>query len=324
MTLLTTPPFPFPFLGAGDATYYETWEVYVRFARRPKPLELRAIKRAAPESADSVELQGIDLRVAGEPPRGKSDARLNEAIERWLLAAHERCPIGVAFRAEDLESGGTRMSAWHVASVKKIAEVLARYEDVVQGKASELASDFFGRMLSMVGAKALPARLRPWADPVRTAVTSTDEKLLAALRTRARTDRALAEACMRAGDLKLHHDVRSARRLYDVAIENPDLDKNAYCNALFTLKRVGREDPRKLGAIGQRFIDRAMPHAKANPTILINVAALRLERGDRAGALAALELAAKRKAPELKGLRDHPAFAALRGEPRFARIFARA
>lgn len=323
MALLTKPPFPFPFIGAGAAAYYESCAVYVRFVRVPQPVELRAIKRAAPTQLHAFRLDGKDLLAAGDLEPRRAEAGLNAAIERWLIAAHETCPIAVAVRPEDLEAGGTKLSAWHVASVKKIAAVLAGFDDVIRGKGTELAGELFARMLSTVGAKALPARFRPWVDPVRMAMTASDDKALAMLRARARKDCTLATACMRAADLKLHSDLRAARKLYDVAIENPDLDPRAYCNALFTLKRVGREDPKQLRAVAQRFIDRALPHAAANPTILLNVAALRLEHGDRAGALAALELAAKRKAPELPAMRDQPAFAALRGEPRFDALFAR-
>ena len=321
MPLLTKPPFPFPFIGAGPATYYESCAIYIRFVRVPKPRELRAIKRAAPDALHAIRLDGKDLLAAGDlEPRG-SHARLNEAIERWLIAAHACCPIAVAVRPEDLESGGTKLSAWHAASVKTIGTVLAGFADVMRGKGSELAGELFAHLLATVGAKSLPARFRPWADPVRMATTASDEKSLATLRARARIDHTLATACMRAAEMKLHSDVRSARKLYDVAIENPDLDPRVYCNALFTLKRVGREDPKQLREVAQRFIDRALPHASANPTILLNVAALRLEGGDRAGALATLELAARRKAPELPAMRDQPAFAALRGEPRFDRLF---
>src|SRR5690606_22737941 len=43
----------------------------------------------------------------------------NQDIEAWLRYSHEQCPIRVAFRAEDYESGGTELSDWHEWSVKQ-------------------------------------------------------------------------------------------------------------------------------------------------------------------------------------------------------------
>jgi len=53
-------------------------------------------------------------------------ARFNADIERWLQASHAVVPILVAYRAPDLEAGGTAFSAWHDESVKQVKAILAK------------------------------------------------------------------------------------------------------------------------------------------------------------------------------------------------------
>ena len=144
----------FAFFGAGDATYFEWAAVHVLFARDLTPRERKAIAARVPSPlTDSVTWKGRHLVVASGqtvhadiadawPEGGKGGAkrkpvqvdedgesfffakdsqvdRFNEDIERWLNEAHARCPILAAYRPEDEESGGTKLSGWHRWSLKQ-------------------------------------------------------------------------------------------------------------------------------------------------------------------------------------------------------------
>jgi hypothetical protein len=59
--------FPFPFFGAGEATYFEWAEVHVRFARPPTEAEREAIAaRVPPPLRDSIDWDGAQLMVASD------------------------------------------------------------------------------------------------------------------------------------------------------------------------------------------------------------------------------------------------------------------
>lgn len=123
--------YAFPFIGAGDASYFEWAEVHVRFERTPTKSQRAAIgSDVPPPLRDEVLWDGPNLRVSsgqfahldmaqaykaddGEQPelagRFPSAApspvdRFNEDIERWLIEAHDQVPIALAFRREDAES----------------------------------------------------------------------------------------------------------------------------------------------------------------------------------------------------------------------------
>ncbi|WP_327010082.1 hypothetical protein OHA72_24285 [Dactylosporangium sp. NBC_01737] len=157
--------FPFPFFGAGEATYFEWAEVCVRFAREPAEGERAAIARRVPPPLMPAEDEqdrvwaGPLLTVGSDQfahmwiienyPKEDDDEtdddveggfpfaavsrvrRFNEDIEAWLRFAHEQCPILVAYRPEDGESGGTELSAWHDWSVARADEVLAAFDPAV-------------------------------------------------------------------------------------------------------------------------------------------------------------------------------------------------
>ena len=64
-------------------------------------------------------------------------ARFNADIERWLQAAHEIVPIAVAYRGQDEEAGGTKLSDWHAASVAKVPELEKRLGKPKKGSTLE-------------------------------------------------------------------------------------------------------------------------------------------------------------------------------------------
>jgi hypothetical protein len=139
---------PFPFWGAGDASYFEWGEVIVRFKMKPTRAQVNAIKDCAPppitpEKRDfrgSMLMAGSDqfLHIAiadsyyddNDDNAGWADGRFffastagvnkfNADIERWLLEIHAICPVEAAYRREDGESGGTELSKWHTESLKQ-------------------------------------------------------------------------------------------------------------------------------------------------------------------------------------------------------------
>lgn len=145
----------FPFIGAGDASYFEWAEVFVCFERVPTTAEAARIEQRVPVPLrDSIRWTGPVVAVASQQGVGRwiaaayaeapaspaelttqsrfqvapaaAYATFNDDIEAWLVAAHAVAPILVAYRREDHEAGGTRLSDWHRASVPALPGVIAR------------------------------------------------------------------------------------------------------------------------------------------------------------------------------------------------------
>lgn len=153
--------FPFPFVGSGDASYFEWGEVFVQFTTTPTPAVQKKIAALVPPPLQTSRAWAGALFHAGSgqtlhraidktyPAKRKTSGKKKSAaapdkrwffadeeqveafnldIVRWLLEAHALCPILVAYRAQDGESGGTRLDAWHKWSVKKVPELLPSFE----------------------------------------------------------------------------------------------------------------------------------------------------------------------------------------------------
>lgn len=211
----TAASYPFPFFGAGDASYFEWAEVHVRFSRPPTRTEKAAIgKRVPPPLRDSIDWEGEQLMVASgqfahivisdayaADPNDKSSAddddedfdedgeygsrfffaktsqvtKFNEDIEAWLQFAHTKCPILCAFRHEDGESGGTKLSAWHKWSMKQLPPLLPRLEALMIENRDGCASYMLRGILAMAMEnateksrdKVLPEHFRDWLEPGR-------------------------------------------------------------------------------------------------------------------------------------------------------------
>jgi hypothetical protein len=71
--------------------------------------------KALEEGSDDDDDLDDSLAMGGE------EAKFNADIETWLLALHKKQPILFAARREDGEAGGTKLGAWHKASVKMYA-----------------------------------------------------------------------------------------------------------------------------------------------------------------------------------------------------------
>lgn len=150
--------YPFPFFGAGDATYYLWAEIHVRFVREPTEREREAIEGTIPvplrETVDWSEprqvvaasglcLQGALSRTYPAKP-GDEDflgpdgwfhaapsrvEGFNDDIESWLRHAHRRCPILVAYRGTDGDD--TRLSDWHDWSVRRLPRLMPELESIL-------------------------------------------------------------------------------------------------------------------------------------------------------------------------------------------------
>ena len=72
--------------------------------------------KALEEGSDDDDDLDDSLAMGGE------ETKFNADIEAWLLALHKKQPILFAARREDGEAGGTKLGAWHKASVKMYAE----------------------------------------------------------------------------------------------------------------------------------------------------------------------------------------------------------
>lgn len=201
--------FPFLFVGAGDASYFEWAEVHVCFTREPTAAEKEAIAAKVPKPlCDSIDFAGVHLMVASDQhahvwiaenyqsdPASEDDedtdiegededsfdedgegrfffaetsqvTRFNEHIERWLHEAHAICPILVAYRHEDWESGGTELSDWHTASVARIPEILPAFESVLEASDDHPRAHMLGGILhySLTASPAqdIPGRFRAY------------------------------------------------------------------------------------------------------------------------------------------------------------------
>ncbi len=160
--------YAFPFIGSGDADYFEWAEVHVAFQREPTEAEQAAITaRVPPPLRDSIDFAGRHLMVASDqfahaammeayekaPHDETEDAfegrfpfaasskveAFNEDTAAWLNHAHEQCPILVAFRAQDWEAGGTQLDDWHEWSVEQLPVVLDQFDpDTLHDRAEYL------------------------------------------------------------------------------------------------------------------------------------------------------------------------------------------
>ena len=154
--------YPFPFIGAGDARYFEWAEVMVRFEKAPTKSSRAAIEAEMPSAfadaswnkdllvASSAQFVQCDITAAygpGRKPKRRSrkhvassaaSTAFNTEIEQWLRAAHEVTPILVAFRRRDAEAGGTELSDWHAWSANQAATFMPAFATSIReiGRAS--------------------------------------------------------------------------------------------------------------------------------------------------------------------------------------------
>lgn len=130
-TRTDTEVVPFPFLGQGDARSFEWFEMWVWFERDvPRAKRADLTKGAPPPCLRDLQWPHADLmwpstgdqwihkhlKSAYRKTKNPQKA-FNDAIEKWLLEMHAKEPILFAVRRQDHEASGTRLGAWHAASV---------------------------------------------------------------------------------------------------------------------------------------------------------------------------------------------------------------
>ncbi len=94
------------------------------------------------------------------------EKRLNQDIERWLRDVHARWPILFAARREDDEAGGTKLGAWHKASIKRFAaDVLPTFEALAKKglPAKDLRREAISVVVEYVGEKKVKPAIRKLA-----------------------------------------------------------------------------------------------------------------------------------------------------------------
>ena len=144
---------PFPFVGAGEAQYFEWADLYVRFRKAPTPAQQKNLAATVPPPIGDLKWNDALLYASSEQAVGRQIgaaygpkaklpaaltslnrfqaastskvARFNAHIEVWLEQVHAECPVLIAYRRQDWEAGGTKLSPWHDASVGAIPGALA-------------------------------------------------------------------------------------------------------------------------------------------------------------------------------------------------------
>lgn len=158
-----TEKYYFPFIGAGEATYFEWAEISVVFINEPDENQKKLIATNVPKPIDDILWENNALSAGSDQfahvhiahtysaednsnptPEENEDSRrwffatdsqvalFNQDIERWLFEIHQISPILIAYRPEDNESGGTDLSPWHDWSVQSIEDLIPQFEDVIE------------------------------------------------------------------------------------------------------------------------------------------------------------------------------------------------
>lgn len=190
--------YPFPFFGSGDAEYFETAGLRVRFERAPTDGEREAIEAGLPPplmggtgwagrdlSVWSDDALHLALRSTYEAEDGddteeregsryfaaRSMVRaFNRAIAQWLEAAHAIVPIAVACRPEDHEAGGTDFDARHRWSVEQADRLVGVFADVLEAgddehPAARMLTEILEQVLDDDADCELDPLLAQWARP---------------------------------------------------------------------------------------------------------------------------------------------------------------
>jgi hypothetical protein len=103
---------------------------YGTAAAKKKMKAATAKQEEDPYGGDDDDLDDL-LAMGGESKQFNAD------IEKWLLALHAKQPILFAARREDGEAGGTRLGAWHKASLGMYAAI----EPTLEAAAKKLKQD---------------------------------------------------------------------------------------------------------------------------------------------------------------------------------------
>lgn len=191
---------PFPFFGAGLASYFEWGGLYVWFEEPPPKAARAKLLKKIPEpfrgdagwggpvlhatsgdqfinlhicsayarhgDAPDDDLEGYGV---GQPFPSRAQASAFEAdIVAWLHALHREHKIAFVARREDGEAGGTRKDAWHRWSMARFLDVvLPRWQAHHRKPPHRLVDWSLREALSLALddariAPAIPAAVRAW------------------------------------------------------------------------------------------------------------------------------------------------------------------
>ena len=203
-TAVSTPSYPAPFLGEGDAGYFESAGLTLVFSRPVTPSEKKRISALLPmplaelvgwsESNRILDAgnddQFIHLHIQSAYPTGKERARGKSTLKNFrptrseeasatqldhfedetrafVREAHAIVPLTIALRDEDLEGGGTSFGPWHTWSEKNVGSALDSLAALVARKPS-------GALRSVVMAigRLLPER-HPSKKPIAQLLAKT-------------------------------------------------------------------------------------------------------------------------------------------------------
>jgi hypothetical protein len=194
--------YPFPFVGAGLASYFEWGGLYVWFADPPPKAARAQLLKKIPEpfrhdaewggsvlhassgdqftnlhicsaygklgdpddDDDHDDLEGFGV---GQPFPNAAQSKAFEAdINAWLHALHRKHPIAFVARREDSEAGGTKLDAWHRWSLTRFADViLPRIEEHIRKPGHKLENWAVHEVLGLAQDAPiikLPAAVKAW------------------------------------------------------------------------------------------------------------------------------------------------------------------
>lgn len=168
--------FPFLFLGAGKADYYEHSSITIKFRRTVAPEEVEQLIKLVPAAlyTDPFDFKGsftsawndsyIQHAIQeyhGRPedklPTGRHEllwcsdnaiVSFEKTIIRWLMKVNAKVPIELVLRAIEPGTDGIQFSPWHHWSVRSVIPIIEswieNFPKITEAEAAEFKTLFLG------------------------------------------------------------------------------------------------------------------------------------------------------------------------------------